>query len=247
METTDVAQLVAEAERLSPERSPQQAMELNQRIVQSDPQNAAAYVRLARAYQAQRDFTAAVAACEAALQCNPNSTVAQRRLQRVKEEWELYKQAEAIQTYDEALRRGVANKDQELAGLAIAYLWRAVELSTSKSQSIVCRNALAAAYRSKKDPASLDIAASMYELVLRHAPDNLAAMTGLAAVFRDQGELSQARRLYEQVLALDPHNSHALTGLGGVLHDQREESHAQERFRQGRKQEHASRTNPPRL
>jgi tetratricopeptide (TPR) repeat protein len=247
METMDVAQLVAEAERLSPERSPEQAVELNQRIVRLDPRNAAAYVRLARAYQAQRNFAAAADACQEALQCNPGSAVAQRRLQHINEEWDFYKKAQAIQTYDEALRRGVANKDQELVGLAIAYLWSAVELSTSRSQSIICRNALAAAYRSKKDPASLDMAASMYELVLRHAPGNLAAMIGLAAVLRDQGKLSQARQLYEQVLALDPRNSHALTGLGGVLHDQGEEVLAQEHFRQGSKQRHAPRSNPHKL
>jgi superkiller protein 3 len=244
MNTTDLSELIAQADRLSPERYPEQAMEINQQIVELDPQNAAAHVRLARAYQAARNFAAAAAACQDALKCNPQSAVAQRRLQRIQEEWALYKQAQEIKTYDEALQRGVANKDEELVGLAIACLWRAVELSTSRSQSIICRNALAAAYRSKKDPASLDRAVSLYELVLKHAPGNLAAMTGLAAVWRDKGELSQARQLYEQVLALDPHNNHALTGLGGVLHDQGEEAQAQEHFRQARKQEHVSRTNP---
>ena len=244
MNTTDLSELIAQADRLSPERYPEQAMEINQQIVQLDLQNAAALVRLARAYQAQRKFAAAAAACQDALKCNPQSTVAQRRLQRIHEEWALYKQAQEIKTYDEALQRGVANKDEELVGLAIACLWRAVELSTSRSQSILCRNALAAAYRSKKDPASLDRAASLYELVLRHVPGNLVSMIGLAAVLRDQGELSQARQLYEQVLALDPHNSYARTGLGGVLYDQGYTALAQTHFQHGRKQQ-PPRPGPP--
>jgi tetratricopeptide (TPR) repeat protein len=235
MNTADLSELIAQADRLSPERYPEQAVAINQQIVQLDLQNAAAHVRLARAYQAQRKFAAAAAACQDALKCNPQSTIAQRRLQRIHEEWALYKQAQEIKTYDEALQRGVANKDEELVGLAIACLWRAVELSTSRSQSILCRNALAAAYRSKKDPASLDRAGSLYELVLKHVPGNLAAMTGLAAVLRDQGELSHARQMYEQILALDPQNSYALYGLGGVLHDLGEAEQARQRFEQGRK------------
>jgi Flp pilus assembly protein TadD len=81
----------------------------------------------------------------------------------------------------------------------------------------------------------LERAAAQYELVLQHAPDHLPAMTGLAAVLRDLGELSQAKALYERVLALAPQDSHALTGLAGVLHDQGDEQGAQLRFRQGRK------------
>ena len=98
-----------------------------------DPQNAAASVRLARAYQAQRQFSAAVAACQAALQRNPQSTVAQKRLQRINEEWALAQQAQAVTSFEEALRRGVEQKDQEYAGLAIASLWRAVELAYQQS------------------------------------------------------------------------------------------------------------------
>ena len=48
--TPTVAELIDAAERLSPERFPEQAMELNQQIIQHDPTNAAAYVRLSRAY-----------------------------------------------------------------------------------------------------------------------------------------------------------------------------------------------------
>ena len=78
-----------------------------------------------------------------------------------------------------------------------AYLWRGVRLSTSRSQSVRSRMALGAAYRALKDPLSLERAAAQYELVLRHVPGDLPAMTGLAAVLRDKGELNQARRLYE--------------------------------------------------
>ena len=194
-DTPELAQLIATAEHLSPERHPDQAVTLNQQIISLDPQNAAAYVRLAGAYQAQRQFVAAVAACQDALQRNPQSTVAQKRLQRINEEWALAKQAQTITTFQEALRRGVEQKDQEYAGYAIACLWRAVELSTSRAQSIQCRTALGAAYRARKDPVSLERAAAQYELVLRHAPDQLAVMTGLAAVLRDLGQLSQAKAL----------------------------------------------------
>ena len=79
--------------------------------------------------------------------------------------------------------------------------------STSRAQSIHCRPALGAAYRARKDPLSLERAAAQYELVLRHAPDHLPAMTGLAAVLRDLGELSQARALYERVLAVAPQDT----------------------------------------
>lgn len=236
----ELAQLIATAEQLSPERYPDQAIGLNQSIAQLDPANAAAYVRLARGYQAQRKFATAVEACQEALKRNPRSTVAQKRLHRITEEWKLYKQAQAIETYQEAFRRGVESKDQEYAGLAIAYLWRAVELSTSRAHSIACRTALAAAYRAKKDPASLDMAAAQYELVLRHIPQHLPAMTGLAAVLRDKGELSQAKRLYEQVLALAPQDSHALNGLAGVLYDLGDEKQAQHRFQQGRRPQRQS-------
>ncbi len=192
-------------------------------------------MRLARAYQAQRQFAAATAACQEALQRHPQSAVAQKRLQRITEEWELAKQAQTITTYQEAFRRGVEQKDQEEAGFAIACLWRAVELSTSRAQSIQCRTALGAAYRARKDPTSLERAAAQYELILRHAPQHLAAMTGLAAVLRDQGELSQAKTLYERVLAVAPQDGHALNGLAGVLHDLGDEQGARQRFRQGKK------------
>ena len=77
MPTTQVAELIATAERLSPERYPDQALEVNQRILQLDPTNAAAAcVRLARAYQTQRNFAEAKTACQEALRLNPGSTVA---------------------------------------------------------------------------------------------------------------------------------------------------------------------------
>jgi tetratricopeptide (TPR) repeat protein len=228
----EVAQLIATAEQLSPERYPDQAIELNQRIVQRDPVNAAAYVRLARAFQAQRKFAEAEVACQEALRLNPQSTVAQRRMQRIAEEWTLARQAQAVSTWDDAFQRGVEQKADEYAGLAIAYLWRAVELSTSRWQSVACRTALGAAYRTLKDSLSLERAAAQYELILQHVPDDLPAKNGLAAVLRDQGELSQARQLYEQVLAVAPRDAHALAGLAGVLHDLGDEAGAQKRFKQ---------------
>ena len=114
---------------------------------------------------------------------------------------------------------------------AIAYRWRAVELSTNRAQSIQCRTALGAAYRARKDPVSLERAAAQYELVLQHAPDHLPAMTGLAAVLRDLGELSQAKALYERVLAVAPQEAHAPSGLAGVLHDLGDAQGAAQRFR----------------
>ena len=234
MDISDLAQLIATAEHLSPERHPDQAVTLNQQILSLDPQNAAAYVRLARAYQTQRQFAAAVAACQDALQRNPQSTVAQKRLQRIHEEWALAKRAQAITTFHEALRQGVEQKEREQVGYAIACLWRAVELSANRAQSIQCHTALGAAYRARKDPVSLERAAAQYELVLQHAPDHLPAMTGLAAVLRDLGELSQAKALYERVLAVAPHDSHALNGVAGVLHDLGDEQGAARRFGQGK-------------
>jgi tetratricopeptide (TPR) repeat protein len=228
-----ITELIAAAEQLSPERSPAEAVELNQRILQLDPQNAAAYVRLARAYQAQRKFAEAKAACQEALRLNPGSTVAKQRLQRISEEWDLAKEAQAVSTWDDAFQRGVEQKADEYGGLAIAYLWRAVELSTSRWQSVACRTALGAAYRALKDPLSLERAAGQYELVLKHVPDDLPARKALAAVLRDQGELGQARQLYEQVLVVAPRDPHALAGLAGVLHDQGDKAGAQERFKQG--------------
>lgn len=237
MSAPNLAQLIPTAEHLLPERHSTQAVTLNQHILSLDPQNAAAYVRLARAYQAQRQFAAAVAACQDALQRNPESSVAQKRLQRIHEEWVLAKQAEAITTFHEALRQGVEQKEQEQAGHAIACLWRAVELSANRAHSIQCRTALGAAYRARKDPLSLERAAAQYDLVLQHAPDHLPAMTGLAAVLRDLGELSQAKALYERVLAVAPQDSHAQSGLAGVLHDQGDTQGAGLRFRYGRKQQ----------
>lgn len=132
MPSPDLADLIAIAEQLSPERSPAQAMELNQQILQLDSANAAAFVRLARAYQAQRKFAEAEAACQEALCLNPKSTVAQRRMQRIAEERALAKQAGTASSFEDAFQRGVQHKDEEYAGLAIAYLWRAVELSRSR-------------------------------------------------------------------------------------------------------------------
>ena len=85
MDSLELARLLVMADRLSPERYPERAIALNQRIVELDPHNAAAYVRLARGYQAQQNFSAAVAACRDALSHNPQSTAAQRRLQRITE------------------------------------------------------------------------------------------------------------------------------------------------------------------
>ena len=108
-----------------------------------------------------------MAAWQSAVQQNPQSTVAQKRLQRIREEWARAKQAQAITIYQEALRRGVEQKDQEYAGLAIACLWRAVELSTNRAQAIHCHTALGAAYRAKKDPLSLERAAAQNEFSLK--------------------------------------------------------------------------------
>lgn len=58
---------------------------------------------------------------------NPGSTVAKQRLQRIAEEEALAQQAQAVTSCEEALRRGIEQKDQEYTGLAIAYIWRAVE------------------------------------------------------------------------------------------------------------------------
>ncbi len=193
MDASEIARLIAAAEQLSPERYPDQAVILNQRVVQLDPRNAAAYVRLARAYQAQRSFAAAVAACQNALQYQPQSIGAQRRLHRINEERALARQAQTIATYDEALSRGAAHKDQERLGEAIAALWRAVDLSATPAQAIRSHNALASAYRFRKDPGSLDRAAAQYEWVLRQAPGNLTARRGLAAVLREQREMSRGQ------------------------------------------------------
>ncbi len=144
------------------------------------------------------------------------------------------------------MRRGKAQKDAEYGGQAIAYLWRAVELSTSRWQSVQSRTALGAAYRAMQDLLSLERAAAQYRLVLQHVPDDLPAKTGLAAVLRDQGELSQARQLYEQVLAVAPRDVHALAGLAGVLHDVGDAAGAEERFKQGRRPYQVRRARPPR-
>ncbi len=211
MDSSELAKLLALAEQLSPERYPERAIILNQRIVQLDPHNAAAYVRLARAYQTQQNYSAAVAACQDALRHHPQSIAAQRRLQRVTEEWELYKEVQTIQTYDEALQRRMVYKDRELIEGVIACLWRALELSASRSQAISCRNALAAAYRSKKDAASLDRALVQYEWVLRQAPGNLTARKGLLAVLRGQRELSQTHlreRRRQEARARTEHHRH---------------------------------------
>jgi tetratricopeptide (TPR) repeat protein len=193
MDSPEIAQLIAKTEQLSPERYPDQAIALNQRIVQLDPHHAAAYVRLARGYQAQRNFAAAIAACQDALHHHPQSSVARLRLQRITEEWELVQHVQAIATYDEAYRRGVDNKDQKRVGEAIACLWRAIDLSTTPSQAIRAQNALAAAYRSKKDPGSLDRAAAQYEWVLRQTPGNLTARRGLAAVLYEQRKMNRGQ------------------------------------------------------
>lgn len=200
MDPLEFAQLLARAEQLSPERYPDQAAALNQRIVQIDPHHVAAFLRLARALQTQRQFAAAAAACENALQQNPQSAVALRRLLRITEEWELAQQAQRITTYEEALRRGVATKDQERLGEAIASLWRAVELSPSPGHAARCYSKLAYIYRSRRDLASLDRAARLYEGILRQAPGNLTARRGLAAVLRaararqQEGEREQRRQ-----------------------------------------------------
>ena len=97
------ADLIATAEQLSPERLPDQAVELNQRLLQLDPTNAAAQVRLARAYQAQRKFAEAEAACQEALRLHPGSTVAKGRLQRITEGRTLAQQAQAVTSFEEAL------------------------------------------------------------------------------------------------------------------------------------------------
>jgi tetratricopeptide (TPR) repeat protein len=110
MPTTNVTELIATAEQLSPERSPAQAVDLNQRILQLDPTNAAAHVRLARAYQAQRKFAEAKAACQEALRLNPGSTVAKQRLQRITKEWALAQQAQTATSFEEALRRAWSRK-----------------------------------------------------------------------------------------------------------------------------------------
>ena len=126
-------------------------------------------------------------------------------------------------------------KEDDDGGQAIAYLWRAVEQSTSRRQSVQCRIALGAAYRALKDPLSLERAAAQHALVLLHVPGDLPAMTGLAAVLRDQGELNRARHLYEQILAVAPHDAHALAGLAGVLHDLGDDKGAEQRFQQSGK------------
>jgi tetratricopeptide (TPR) repeat protein len=135
-------------------------------------------------------------------------------LQRITEEWELAKQAQDATGFEEALRLGVEQKNDEYVGLAIAYLWRAVELSTSRWQSVQSRTALGAAYRAMKDPLSQERAVAQYELVLKLVPHHLPALTGLAAVLRDRGELSQAKVLYERILALDPQDSHVAFRAG---------------------------------
>ena len=110
MPTTKIAELIVTAERLSPERSPGQAIEVNQQILQLDPINAAAQVRLAGGYQAQRKFAEAKAACQEALRLNPGSTVAKNRMQRIAEEWALATQAQSVSTFEDAFRRGVERR-----------------------------------------------------------------------------------------------------------------------------------------
>jgi tetratricopeptide (TPR) repeat protein len=198
MDSPELAQLIAQAEQLSPERHPDQAIALNQRIVQLDPHNAAAYLRLARSYQAQHNFAAAVDACQDALRQQPESIAARRRLERINEERDFYRQAQRITSYDEALARGVANRDQDRIGEALAFLWRALELSSTQSQAIRCHIGLAAAYRSKRDPASLDLAAEQYEWVLRHAPGNMIARRGLAGVMRERWASSRVQEAQER-------------------------------------------------
>ena len=199
MDASELAQLIARAEQLSPERHPEQAVPLNRRIVQLDPDNAVAYLRLARALQTQRQFALAAAACQEALQRQPQSDVAYKRWQRIKEEWALARQAEALTSYGEALRCGMLARDQERIAEAIACLWRAVELSPTPRHAFLGYNKLASVYRSRKDLASLDRAARLYELVLRQDAGNRTARRGLTAILRAQqarqreGEREQQR------------------------------------------------------
>jgi hypothetical protein len=62
------------------------------------------------AAQARRKLAEAKAACQEALGLHPGSTIAKQRLQRIPSEFALPTQAQAVTTFEEALRRGAEQR-----------------------------------------------------------------------------------------------------------------------------------------
>lgn len=225
--------LVQEARKLrAQENWGEEAINVNTRILASDPTNIAALNRRARCHREWMNLTAAKADYERALELNSENVGVAKAIreidEKVREEHERGKRIDEVRSmgsFAEALAVGRANKDKSPARrrIAVEAFRQAFRLNRERVEVLI---ELAAVHRSLRQR---DEAERIYAWTLRRE-QNSAAKVGLAAVYKDRKRLRDGLRLCDEVLAKEPRNPHALRCRAGILSELDRGAEAAESF-----------------
>lgn len=208
-----------------------EALQLNERILELDPDDAAACTRLGRVYAESGRLDAAEEMWRRALRADPSNRIAKNRIAEIEEQrrraaeigrWRTA--AAGLSRASEAQSIARSAKDEGDLAKAAAYYLRASELDDRKE----CLTAAAAALRRLGE---YEQAEMLLLGVLSADPEDPYARNALAALFCSRREHDRALRLLERIIASRPKDRGALLALARVYSEMGRKAEAEEAFR----------------
>jgi len=190
------------------------AISINQRIIDEDDRDTAAYIRLAKCYMLKESWVFALEQYLKVLSYEKN-TIAKKGVKEIDSKLKTCDLAVEI-AKDSSRRRlieiSIEARRQGFNELAKAILSRIIAKRPDETYAL---NTLGGVYRHDGE---LDKAKNVYEKSYK-INSNITSQIGLAAVERDSGNYPAALKRYDGVLCKEPSNAYALNGLGGVHAD----------------------------
>ena len=184
----------------------EEAVQVNNQIIELDPECAGAYTRLAKIYFDNGDHHAAMHMYEMVIKLDPTNRIAKNGFNRTKKSignpkvQELVAQVKSFEQIFSLARKFKYVGD--LSACVAAYR-RALEIASDPQDLQVARTGLASALTHS----GVDYEAEkLYRQSLQVRPSDNVAKIGLAAVLSKLSKYKEAEKLCREVLSEEPHN-----------------------------------------
>ncbi|MBW4660517.1 MAG: tetratricopeptide repeat protein [Drouetiella hepatica Uher 2000/2452] len=194
-----------------------------QRVIRSEPNNAAAYNNLGNALKRQGKLEEAITAFQRAIQLDPNDAPPYNGLGnalldqgKLEEAITAFQRAIQLDPNDAYPYNGLGNAllDQGKLEEAITAFQRAIQLDPNDAPPY---NGLGIAL---SDQGKLEEAITAYQRAIQLDPNDAPPYNNLGNALLDQGKLEEAITAFQRAIQLDPNYASPYNNLGNALSDQ---------------------------
>jgi Tfp pilus assembly protein PilF len=214
---SDIKALISRAEQLAKSGNwAEESAQVNNKIIELDPECAGAYTRLAKIYSNTGDHFAAMNMYEMVLKFEPTNKIANNGFLRTKKIFgntNINEALDQINSFEQVF--SIARKYKYANDLpsTIAAYRRALKVANNPFDAQLARNGLASSY--SRSGVNTE-AEKIYRENLQLHPNDNVSKVGLAAVLSVKEAYREAVKLCKDVLAQEPHNQYAKNCLGGI-------------------------------